>query len=347
MWPTFQREASFRPVVFTKSELIVICMMWGFTLGFGYFVAYNAFLLTMRVGRLSTFIILVWLEIIACVGIYGIPAILMTCGVIGQDNLWIWLGMVTGWILQMQCIIQIIVNRICILVDNPTTRTWWKLGMFLWIGFINVTVAIVWIPATLQISSRWMKANTIYDPIEKALYLLTDAGLNYYFIRTAQERLLLSGLTKYNRLLRYNKMIVWVSVSMDVLIIGSLFLKNPLVYIMMHPLAFMVKLEIEMTMSNLIVLLATGSGLQVDGFETENNAVNCTFASQSHIQSVQVRVHQEAVSHFDGDEISLHHDAKGGQHAIPMERLAATPFGQRGDATVLRKWPTMTSAESE
>lgn len=27
-----------------------------------------------------------------------------------------------GWIFQIQCLIQIIVNRVCVLLDSPTTR---------------------------------------------------------------------------------------------------------------------------------------------------------------------------------------------------------------------------------
>lgn len=36
-----------------------------------------------------------------------------------------------------------------------------------------------------------------------------------------QQRLVSAGLTKYKRIIRFNKMIIWVSLAMDVLIVGK------------------------------------------------------------------------------------------------------------------------------
>lgn len=307
------------PVEFTKDELIGVSLLWGFTLGFGYFVVYHAICLSRRLKRVNAFIVLVWLEIVACIGLYGLPTTLMASGTVSQDSLWIWLCIIIGWAIQLQCIIQIIANRLCILIDNRQRRKWLKLGLFLWIGFINITVACVWVPAVLQISTRWMEVNKIYDRVEKILYLITDAGLNFYFIRTVQQRLIAAGLTKYNRLLRFNKMIVWVSIAMDVLIIGFMFMKNPLVYLMVHPLAFMVKLEIEMAMSRLIVLIALGSGIHVDELDSDNSSRN----SPHNLQSVQVSVsvHHEATRDYDRDEAYLNNDIKPSRDVIRMRTM--------------------------
>lgn len=64
------------------------------------------------------------------------------------------------------------------------------------------------------------------------LILIADAGLNWYFVRTVQERLLNQhGLHKYAPLIAFNTKLLVVSVLMDVMIIGLLFLPNPIVYI--------------------------------------------------------------------------------------------------------------------
>ncbi|KAK7465281.1 hypothetical protein VKT23_005260 [Stygiomarasmius scandens] len=157
--------------------------------------------------------------------------------------------------------------------------------MVVWIGLINLGVALVWIPAQLQINAKYMEVNSmvalllpntpsvnlnsnnlvvLFDRLEKSLYLVTDAALNYYFIYVVQRRLVASGLKKYDKLVSFNKMIIWVSLAMDVMIIAMMSLKNAFLYTIFHPLAYMVKLEIEMTMSNLIVAVAVGTGVVVD-----------------------------------------------------------------------------------
>jgi hypothetical protein len=49
------------------------------------------------------------------------------------------------------------------------------------------------------------------------MYLFLDAFLNYYFIRVVDANLLMYGLEKYNRLMRFNKRTIVVSLLMDVM----------------------------------------------------------------------------------------------------------------------------------
>ncbi|RAL62690.1 hypothetical protein DID88_004533 [Monilinia fructigena] len=53
-------------------------------------------------------------------------------------------------------------------------------------------------------------------------------------------------------LIKFNALLVAFSLSMDVLIIGMMSLKNSFVYMQFHPLAYLVKLNIEMSMAELI-----------------------------------------------------------------------------------------------
>jgi hypothetical protein len=136
---------------------------------------------------------------------------------------------------------------------------------------------------------RYIHINNIWDRCEKALYLVIDACLNWYFIFTVKRNLVVNGLQKYNRLVRFNQRIIIVSLLMDVMIIGAMSIPNGFLYVpfflvsstpltshsyaMFHPLAFLVKLNIEMLMANLIRHIA---------LENQNqNAFLLTFASRS------------------------------------------------------------------
>lgn len=99
---------------------------------------------------------------------------------------------------------------------------------------------------------RWIRINSIWDRTEKVLFLLLDGYLNYYFIRVVKADLVRNGLTKYNRLVRFNKRMIVVSLSLDIMIIGAMSIPNGFVYAMFHPLAYIVKLNIEMSMAHLI-----------------------------------------------------------------------------------------------
>ncbi|THU97698.1 hypothetical protein K435DRAFT_965339 [Dendrothele bispora CBS 962.96] len=276
-------------------------MVYGFTIGFSYFVFLHAFRLTMRIKRPTSFIVLIWLEIIGSLILYGLVAVLFVNGVI-PHSFWVYFIIIVGWVFQLQCLVQIIVNRICILIDKPSHRTWLKIGMLAWIGAINIIVGVIWIPTQLQVNEKYHNINLIFDRLEKSLYLVTDAALNRYFIHIVRKRLVSTGLKKYDKLVRYNLLIIWVSLGMDVMIIAMMSLKNAFLYTVFHPLAFMVKLEIEMTMSNLIVAVARGTGVYIDEFGTESTGpsnVRTHGISRIESQAVRVTVHTEAVTDQD------------------------------------------------
>jgi hypothetical protein len=94
---------------------------------------------------------------------------------------------------------------------------------------INISVYFIWIPARLQISHKYKKINEYWDRIEKGLYLLVDALLNWYFLKTVKANLIQNGLTKYNKLVKFNQRIVLVSLLMDVMIIGAMSIPNSFV----------------------------------------------------------------------------------------------------------------------
>lgn len=116
----------------------------------------------------------------------------------------------------MQCIMHIIINRIALIMYDARKVRRLKLAATLLIGVINITVFIIWIPARLQISERWVWINNIWDRIEKGIFAIFDLGLNLYFIYLVRSELTVHGLTKYRYLYLFNVGMIFISISLDV-----------------------------------------------------------------------------------------------------------------------------------
>ncbi|KAG8411036.1 hypothetical protein J3459_016730 [Metarhizium acridum] len=178
------------------------------------------------------------------------------------------------WTFEIQLLMQIIVNRIAIIAEHQDTVTRLKWGTAFVITCINIAVFCIWIPSHIvpPASELYVKINEIWDRISKVLILLVDAGLNYYFLRTVKRRLVLRhGLTKYAPLVAFNARLMVVSILMDALLIGLMSLPNQIVYIQFHPVTYMVKLNIEMTMADLITKLARGENSDTHLPSTSNH----------------------------------------------------------------------------
>lgn len=74
-----------------------------------------------------------------------------------------------------------------------------------------------------------MHINEIWDRVEKVIYLIIDASLNWYFLKTVKTNLVNNGLQKYNKLLRFNQRIIVASLLMDVMIIAAMSIPNSFV----------------------------------------------------------------------------------------------------------------------
>ncbi|KAJ7150540.1 hypothetical protein C8R43DRAFT_1067986 [Mycena crocata] len=236
----------------------VASLAFGWTLGFGYFVVCHAVRETRRTRRFNTYVILIWSQILVS-SAFAIICWLYLKKIIPHSFAYFF-SILTLWALQVQLLLQIIVNRICILLRNDRERNLLKYGTAGLILIINISVYNIWIPAKLQINQQYHDINIWWDRIEKCLYLVVDAALNWFFIRSVKRRLVDHGLKKYDRLVRFNTQIVGVSLAMDVLIIAMMSLPNDFVYMQFHPVAYTVKLNIEMAMGQLIIKVAKSTG---------------------------------------------------------------------------------------
>ncbi|KAF7558833.1 hypothetical protein G7046_g5332 [Stylonectria norvegica] len=246
----------------TQNDLIVASLAWGFTLGFGWLTVWTAMKQSAQVyqrrGRRvfrNTYAWMIWGEIAVCLA-FAIICYLHLLGVI-QPSFAFYFAILTTWALQVQFLLQIIVNRCSILMTDDRKALRLKIGVAVLITAINISVYCIWLPARLEISRRFIWINSWWDRCEKVLYLIVDASLNLYFIHIVRANLILHGLTKYRKLVHFNMFIIGFSLSMDVLIISMMSLKNTFVYMQFHPLAYIVKLNIEMSMAELIGKIAS------------------------------------------------------------------------------------------
>ncbi|KNG48886.1 hypothetical protein TW65_04297 [Stemphylium lycopersici] len=202
------------------------------------------------------------------------------------------------WCIQVQLLLQIIINRIRVIVPDRRRSRYIMIGTATFVTAINISVFNIWIPARLQINHTYHIVNEYWDRIEKVLYLGVDAGLNWYFLKTVKANLISNGLTKYNKLVRFNQKIVIVSLIMDVMIIGAMSIPNSFVYIQFHPLAYMVKLNIEMTMANLIKRIAistsrkTGMASIAQEFKSSSNLSTTGRGANGQRKSQRGSVHE-------------------------------------------------------
>lgn len=133
------------------------------------------------------------------------------------------------WTIQTQCLLQIIANRIGLIMTSKRNVRLLKISLLVICGLINVSVFIIWIPAQMGFSAAWSHVNDIWDRIEKCLYLVVDFALNGYFLWIVRNRLVTRRLKKYQPLFRFNAVIVVISILMDALIVSMMSLPNKLV----------------------------------------------------------------------------------------------------------------------
>ncbi|KAH8656381.1 hypothetical protein BGZ61DRAFT_540955 [Ilyonectria robusta] len=269
----------YQEVVPTLDDLLVASIIWGFTLASGLFAAARAVQQTRatwkRSRRIHAYATMVWAEWTVST-VIGVLSWLFIRGII-RASFWIYFALLCLWVVQIQCICGIIINRIALLMIDPrqAAKLRWTVAIIL--GFVNISVFCIWIPARLQISDTYIHVNEIWDRIEKVIFLLVDAALNFYFIYLVRTRLIANGLTKYMPLFKFNIFMVGVSMSLDILLIGSMSIPNGIVYVQFHPLVYILKLHIEMNIADLIIKVVRATN--------DNNA----YASGTELHSKQNR----------------------------------------------------------
>ncbi|KAF2188409.1 hypothetical protein K469DRAFT_628039 [Zopfia rhizophila CBS 207.26] len=270
----------------TLSDIIIASVVFGLTLICVALAIYLGYGQTRgsRSPLRSTYVWLIWLELLVSF-LMAVECFLHLLKYI-KPSFAFYFTILFWWCIQVQLLLQIIINRIRVIVPDRRRSKWIMIGTAVIVTLINISVFNIWIPARLQTSERYVFINEIWDRIEKVLYLIIDAMLNWYFLKTVKANLINNGLQKYNKLLRFNQRIIILSLLMDVMIIAAMSIPNSFVYIQFHPLAYLVKLNIEMTMANLIKRIAvstskrTGNVSLIQEFVSSSNKSSSNYTSQ-------------------------------------------------------------------
>ncbi|KAM0544095.1 hypothetical protein ACHAPJ_011977 [Fusarium lateritium] len=212
-------------------DMNIASIFWGFSLGVAVFTltkagqqSWNAW---KRCRRITPYVGMIWAVWFSSM-ILGILAWGFQRQYI-DPSFGFYFSVALFWALQVQFLLQIILNRLGLLMVVPGRATRLKWIVFAIILAVNISVFIIWMPARLQINDTWISLNAIWDRTEKVIFAIVDGVLNGYFIYLVRSRLIQNGLTKYVPLYRMNLALIFLSLSLDVVLVGLMSLSSSLV----------------------------------------------------------------------------------------------------------------------
>ncbi|QPC61810.1 hypothetical protein HYE67_004041 [Fusarium culmorum] len=272
-------------------DMNIASIAWGLSLGITVFNIAKAIRQTeaswQRRKKITGYVALIWAEIISSF-LLGIMCWFYLRGTI-EPSMQFFFFIIVWWSTQVQCLIQIIINRVSLLMVVRSNGTKLKWLCFLILLSVNISVFCIWVPARLQISERYIHLNDIWDRCEKVIFAIMDAILNFYFIYVVKQRLVANGLQKYTRLYQMNMFLCGISIALDILLICMMSLPNgPQLltiysYIQFHPLVYLLKLHIEMNMADLIgKVVRAGNNDHRGGGNDYSSRSRTTGASRAH-----------------------------------------------------------------
>ncbi|KNE90247.1 hypothetical protein PSTG_16288 [Puccinia striiformis f. sp. tritici PST-78] len=224
------------PTLQNASDHDLAGVVFGFTLGFGFFVICNAVKRTRKILVTSAS---AWMVFFNLENVVHRPlAYYVVLSILSR---------------LIECSLLLQVNRIVLIWGNPAHIRWLRWGVFSWVSLINISA----IPARIQVSPAYAKFQAVWEPSEKTLCLLTDFVLNVTFIYSVRKTLISNGLTKYNELVKFNILVIGLSIALDLGIVSSMFLHGSLPYESLNSLSGFVKLQTELLMNELIVKVVT------------------------------------------------------------------------------------------
>ncbi|KAI6081474.1 hypothetical protein F4821DRAFT_273151 [Hypoxylon rubiginosum] len=313
------------------TDIQVSSLAAGFSIGFGLLTVWEAIKQTRRNRNplRSVYLYMVWGEILANLVIL-VLGYLWIDGIFGsKPTVPLLFFILFTWVFEIQLLMQIIINRIAVIAESPKTIRQLKYGTAIFITLINIAVFCIFIPAHLEppVSQLYVDINKYWDRISKCLICVVDAGLNYYFSRTVRKRLVQQhGLVKYKPLANFNDMLMVLSILMDVMLICLMSLPNPIVFVQFHPVTYLVKLNIEMSMASLITHVAREAGFGDE--ENSDPTLSLSYAKKSQA-GVRAVNHSHNHTHNDGLPMKTFHTTAIGASSSDedLDLFKGTPNG--------------------
>jgi hypothetical protein len=154
-WGPFVRD-NYEILRVTRTDLVVAGIAFALANLFGLTAAFIAVRHTKasRQPWRSTYIWMIWLELAASVAL-SVICLLYLLRII-QPSFYFFMGVLICWVVQIQLLPQIIINRIRIILQDRKRGKRLVAGTAAAITLINISVFCIWIPSRLQISERYV-----------------------------------------------------------------------------------------------------------------------------------------------------------------------------------------------
>ncbi|KAI4688093.1 uncharacterized protein J4E84_005021 [Alternaria hordeiaustralica] len=303
---------------FTNLDVLVASIPWALTLANVILALWQIYHQTKlaKTPIRSPYLWMAWLELGACfaLGLVGYLHVLKHI----PASFAFYFGILACWSFQVMLLFQIIVNRIRVIDVNRKHGDNIFIAVTVYITVVIISGFIIWIPARMQISHYWEFISAAWDRTEKCLFLIIDLALNWYFLRMVKNNLIRNGLTKYNKIVQFNQRIIVLSILMDIMLIAATAIPKAFVYVQFHSLCYLVKLNIEMAMANLIRRIAISNFTRTGAVHEFKDP--STYASESY--------HNTFVSNRGSVQLGSVGNIKATTHYTVTSE--ANPFPNRG-----------------
>jgi len=282
-------------IEFTPHELRVGSVVFGGFIGVSYFVAWHAL---QQTTSFNLYTFLIWFTFSGNV-MFMVSSYCFVYGLFGNNKIVTLVFMCLGWAIVTQGTIHIILNRLLLLYGDKKTKSWFKIAVSTLLIMVGCCVIALWLCAAFGVSHQTIKANRVFEYFEKAFFLIIDSALNYLFIKTIKERLIKLGLTKYDALVSRNTKTVILSICLYAMLIGLMIWDkgfNSALYVLFVSLVFMIKLNIELSLSELMVQVVSAKPSTY-----KSNATNNTHGELRTFDGIAVTTHT-AIKYEDMDD---------------------------------------------
>ncbi|RPB12940.1 hypothetical protein P167DRAFT_138934 [Morchella conica CCBAS932] len=243
----------------TELERELTLIAWGILIGFGYLTGWKAYRQTSTISRekryRSSYFWWVWMDYVSIM-VFGVLAWILNQKHI-RPQLSLYIPLVALWAIQAQALLQININRIELIAVDKAFNNRVRIGCLAIVSVFIVGTFSVWIPGRLGTSAKITQISKVYIEVQGTLTILLDIALNTYFIRTVKATLIDPGLDKYKPIVSHNLMLVYTAITVEVVALGLMWLPaSPFVWLQYGTLAWMGKLNVELSMADLIMKLA-------------------------------------------------------------------------------------------
>ncbi|KAK9787701.1 hypothetical protein AB5N19_03404 [Seiridium cardinale] len=239
----------------SQTELYLATLFYGVAITSAVFSGTMAtrqtYMIWKRHHHINRYAIFVWGAWLACVG-SAVTSALYLFNIVCA-SFYVYFFLVFLWCFEVQFVLQIIINRLALLMATRRQAQKLQWTVFGIILFVNISIFVIWIPTRMHGPPIFQHINEVWDRIQKVIFLVIDAGLNIYFVFLVRTHLIDAGFAKYKAIYRESILMIAVSISLDIVILGLMSLPTPTVYLAFEPTQYIIKLHIEMNMAELII----------------------------------------------------------------------------------------------